>query len=162
MRIQELRPTEVKDISAWQYPGSFSKFTRTEESLQPRALCFGVHDSADGLTGYLLLGPAAYSGCVTSDPSSLDLAFAMHPLRMRQGRGTEFVRTVAGFAEEQAQYIGALQLRVVIDDWNVVAATVCREVGFEPQTTPTGHDIVFHRPVGRNASQPVLSGHYLG
>ena len=153
MRVSQLMPAEVRNIESWVYPAQYAMYGRSRDSLYPLALCFGVHDRHDDLVGFAILGSSAYGSTLAPDPNSLDLSFAMSPVRMRQGNGNEFMQSVVEFAEAFASYIGALNLRIVVEDWNVVAVSIAKQQGFEVSSLGASQ-IVLLRPVNvtRNLS----------
>ena len=161
MLVKPLLQWEAKRISEWKYPSKYAVYSRSLERLHPLALHFGVHDGREELIGFAALGSAAYGASVPTDTTALDVAFALEPLRMRQGIGLEFARTVVAFAESQATCIGTTSLRLVVEDWNLVALETCRSMGFIPEST-AGTRIVLTRPTKRVAADALDAGYYLG
>jgi [ribosomal protein S18]-alanine N-acetyltransferase len=133
LRVEPLTPEDASVIIAWRYRPPYDTYdvdVGTAHLLDPRHRYHGIWDG-DELLGYCCFGVDATMPGGSYDDEQLEIGWGMHPDRMGQGRGSEFVGAIVEHAE---RHYAPSAMGVTIAQFNERSQRAARSAGFEQET----------------------------
>lgn len=142
LRIRDLTPADLDDISTWAYDGAWSIYDSAGGRLDPDLGYWAVvEDSGDAerLVGFACLGEEARVPGLAEIEGVLDVGVGMRPELVGQGRGQVFAATVLEFAAMRRPD----RLRAVVQDWNERSLRLLARLGFARTGTHPVGDVTY-------------------